>query len=465
MLRDRYDPLNLFDLVPALGMELEPVLMQLDRLLDDDRLFQTVKADLAQRAPRSLVTGRRSTPVEVILRLLVVKHLYGWSYAQTEQWVGDSLVLRQFCRIYAQRMPDATTLLRAANQIQAATLHTLLEHGVDLARTQHITRGRKLRVDSTVIETNIHHPVDSGLIVDGGRLVGRLLRRARQVVGEAATGAGQVYRQRMRSARHYLQEIVQTARRRGEEAADQMKEQYRRLLGIGRAMVRQAQAVEEQLHQRTDQAARQVADQLAQLRPQVERVLAQARRRVLLGEQVPASEKLISLVEPHTAIIRQGKPGKPVEFGRVVWLAEVEGGIVSEYKVVPGNADDAAQVWPSLDQHRRQFGKPPDLLAGDRKTQTAANEAYAKEQGVKHIVLPKAGWKSGARGAQERERWFRRGRNWRAGIEGRISGLKRQHKLKRCLYHGEAGMERWVGWGILAHDLRQIAQTLVARAA
>ena len=171
---------------------------------------------------------------------------------------------------------------------------------------------------------------------------------------------------------------------------------------------------------------------------------------------------LVSLVEPHTAIIKKGKPGKPVEFGRVIWLAEVEGGIVSEYAVLPGNADDAAQVRPSLDHHRQQFGKPPDLLAGDRKTQTAANEAYARQQGVKRVVLPKAGWKSGARGQQEQERWFKRGRNWRAGIEGRISGLKRQHKLRRCLYHGEVGMERWVGWGLIAHDLRTIASALAA---
>src|SRR5947209_1352299 len=156
MLRDRYDPLNLFDLVPNLGMELEPVLMRLDELLTDDRLFQTVKADLAQRAPRTLVTGRPSTPVECLLRLLVVKHLYGWSYPQTEQWVSDSLVLRQFTRVYTERVPDATTLLRAAHAIHPATRHTLLDHVVDLAREHKVTRGRKLRVDSTVVETNIH---------------------------------------------------------------------------------------------------------------------------------------------------------------------------------------------------------------------------------------------------------------------------------------------------------------------
>jgi IS5 family transposase len=86
---------------------------------------------------------------------------------------------------------------------------------------------------------------------------------------------------------------------------------------------------------------------------------------------------------------------------------------------LPGNADDAAPVQPSLDHHRQIFKKPPRLLAGDRKTQTAANEAYARQQGVKRIVLPKAGWRKGAGAAQERERWFRQGRNWRAGIEGR----------------------------------------------
>ena len=112
MLRDRYEPLNLFGFVPTLGMAMEPVLAQLDTLLDDDTLFQLVKADLARRRPRTRIDGRPSTPVEVVLRMLVVKHLYGWSYEQTEQWVADSLVLRQFCRVYAERVPDDTTRIR-----------------------------------------------------------------------------------------------------------------------------------------------------------------------------------------------------------------------------------------------------------------------------------------------------------------------------------------------------------------
>jgi transposase, IS5 family len=117
-----------------------------------------------------------------------------------------------------------------------------------------------------------------------------------------------------------------------------------------------------------------------------------------------------------------------------------------------------------LDHHRTLFGKPPRLLAGDRGTYSASNESYAQALGVHQVVLPKPGAKSANRISYEQQRWFRRGHDWRAGIEGRISGLKRRHKLARCLNHGEAGMERWVGWGVLAHDLRMIAQATAARA-
>ncbi len=112
MIVERYDPVNLFEFVPKLQADFEPELRELDRLLEDDGILQRLKADLARRSPHSLTRGRHSTPVEVILRLLVVKRLYQWSYGQTEHFVGDSLVLRQFCRIYFQPVPDDTTLIR-----------------------------------------------------------------------------------------------------------------------------------------------------------------------------------------------------------------------------------------------------------------------------------------------------------------------------------------------------------------
>jgi transposase, IS5 family len=162
MIVDRYDPINLFEeLVPKLNLKMEPELRELNRLLEDDVLFEQVRADLCQRYPNSARLGRYSTPVEVILRMLVVKRLYGFSYEQTEHFVSDSIVLRQSCRLYLEPAPDDTTLIRWANQIGPETLASLNERAIELAKSSKVTRGRKLRVDSTVVETNVHPPTDS----------------------------------------------------------------------------------------------------------------------------------------------------------------------------------------------------------------------------------------------------------------------------------------------------------------
>src|SRR3712207_5616737 len=237
MLRDRYAPVDLFALAPALALEFEPVLAQLDTLLDDDVLFRAVRADLARRHPRTRETGRPSTPVEVLLRMLIVRRLYGWSYAETERFVSDSLVLRQFCRLGLERAPDDTTLLRWAALIRPATLDALLDHVVALARRLKVTRGRKLRVDSTVVETAIHHPTDSGLLADGVRMLGRLVRRARPVVGGALAGVRDAFRTRTRSARRQLQRVHRAARQKGAVAEQEQRDAYARLCDVARRVV------------------------------------------------------------------------------------------------------------------------------------------------------------------------------------------------------------------------------------
>jgi transposase, IS5 family len=458
MLRERYAPMNLFDFVPALGLELDPVLSQLDHVLDDDTLFQAVKTDLAHRFPRTLLDGRPSTPVEVILRMLVVKHLYGWSYEATECWVGDSLVLRQFCRVYTEPVPDDTTLLRWANLIQPATLHHFLEHVVLLARSLKITRGRKLRIDGTVVSTNIHHPTDSTLLYDGVRVLSRMVVKAKQAIQGTTVLARSAFRDRTRSAKRQMKRIMEAARQRGAQVEARMRTAYQRLLTITATTLRQAERVGSVLMDQGTPPSRKLATALHRFVPLVQQVKTQTTRRILQGEAVPAPEKVVSLFEPHTAIIRKGKLGRPTEFGRVLWLDEVDGGIISRYAVLEGNAAEDAQLPPSLDHHLRVFQRPPRLLAGDRGLHSSANERYATTHGVAQVVLPKPGAKSAKRMAHEQQRWFRRGHNWRSGIEGRISGLKRRHQLDRCRYHGPDGMERWVGWGVIAHNLRVMAQ-------
>jgi IS5 family transposase len=346
--------------------------------------------------------------------------------------------------------------------IQPATLHRLLDHVVELARTLKVTRGRTLRMDGTVVETPIHHPTDSTLLYDGVRTLGRMLGKARPVLQQTARVAREAVRDRTRSAKRPMKRIMEAARQRGTEAADRMRTAYQRLLAITQTTVQHAQPVGAALTAQATAQGKKLAATVAHMVPLVCQVISQTTRRVLQGEVVPAAEKVVSLFEPQTAIIRKGKPGRPTEFGRVIWLDEVEGGIVSRYAVLEGNPAEDAQLPPSLDHHLRVFKHPPRLLAGDRGVHSAANERYATTHGVKHVVLPNPGAKSGKRIAYEQQRWFQQGRDWRAGIEGRISGLKRRHKLARCRYYGTAGMERWVGWGVIVHNLRVIAQATAA---
>jgi IS5 family transposase len=462
MLRDRYDPMNLFERIPTVSMQMDPILAQIDTLLDDDTIFQAVKADLLRRFPHTADDGRPSTPVEVILRLLVVKHLYHWSFPLTTRCVSDSLVLRQFCRVYFEPVPDQSTLNRWARLIQPETLHRLLDHIVHLACQLEVTHGRKLRIDGTVVETNIHHPSDSTLLNDGVRVLSRTLTKAKALLGASAGLAQDSLQDAAQHARAKMKRIMEVARQKGEAAAEQLKTTYGELVELTTGVVARAKRVQEALTGQATDGAQRVAEMLEHFIPRVEQVITQTTRRVLQGEHVPASEKVVSLFEPETAIIRKGKPGKPTEFGRVIWLDEVEGGIISRYAVLDGNPDEKAQLPPSLDHHLAQFGQPPEVLTGDRGLYSVANERYAQTHGVAEVVLPKPGKKSAKRIAYEQQLWFRAGRNWRAGIEGRISGLKRRHGLDRCRYQGDAGMERWVGLGLIAHDLRVIAQALAA---
>jgi IS5 family transposase len=466
MIVDRYEPLNLFDFVPKLQADFEPELRELDRLLEDDAILQRIKADMARRAPHSLSRGRHSTPVEVILRLFVVKRLYHWSYEATEHFVGDSLVLRQFCRIYFHAVPDDTTLIRWAKLIGPDTLQQLNDRVVELAKQLKVTRGRKLRVDSTVVETNIHYPTDSALVGDGVRVISRLLHKAKTVLGTGTELGKRVFRSRTRSVRRIAQQLHRVARRKGEEAAEELKQAYSKLLDIATQSRRQAARVREALQEQGSKQAKRVREQLDQFLPLVDQAMEQAARRVLQGESVPAKEKLLSLHEPHTQVIKRHKAGKPTEFGRKLWLGEVEGGIISEFRLLEdGGGLDHGELPASLEAHQQRFGRPPTLLAGDRGVFSPENEELAQKLKIKQIVLPKSGRVSKERKAYESQGWFRRGFRFRAGSEGRIRVLKRDFGLARCVDHGEEGMERWVGWGIVTANLAKIAETQAGRQA
>jgi IS5 family transposase len=465
MLQDRYEPDPKFWAISEqLAIQMEPELAQIDKILDDDELFQLIRSDLAQRHPHTLETGRNSTPVEVSMRMLAVKRLYQFTYRETEWHVGDSLVLRWFCRLYFQPVPDHSTLNRLALTIKPETLRTFNQRITAIASELKVTRGRKLRTDGTVVETNIAYPRDSKLLADGVRVLSRTLRRAKAVVQETTQLAAKTFRDRSRSAGHQARQIANYARRRSKSAKVEMKKAYQRLVKVTQANLQQAQTVLASLQTQHTPAAKNILAVLETFIPRVEQAVKQTKRRVIQEEKVPASEKIVSLFEPHTAVIRRGKAGKDTEFGRKVWLDEVEGGIVTRWQLLEGNPPDTEQWIPAIDHHLERFGRPPKLASGDRGVYSPENEAYARRKGVQQVVLPKPGYKSEERRKHEAQAWFKRGRRFQAGVEGRISVGKRKHGLARCLDHGEDGFDKWVGWGFIANNLTVMGRTLAAKA-
>jgi IS5 family transposase len=440
----------------------------LEQLLADPQIQLALRHDLIGTNWRALWKGCPTVPVVVTGCLAVVRRLMGWSYRTLVAEVNGSVGWRWVCQLYAQPMPNFRTVRDREARVKPKTLHLILAKVVELGQAAGITTGTRLRVDSTVIDSNIHYPTDSSLLNDAARVLSRLVRAARKLVSPTTPEEKRWFRDRHRQARRLARQIGQQARRarqKAEKSSEKSRQkEYRQLISLVSTLVAQVERIQPRLARLTDLAALGVQAMLEMYVPLVQQVIAQARQRIIEGVAVPASEKIVSLFEPHTAIIRRGK-GKPhdTEFGHKLWYAEVDGGLISEYRILPGNPPDADQLLTSLKAHQRQFGKAPRELSGDRGVYSPENERAARQQGVKRVCLPQPGAKSKARQRHERQAWFRAAWKFRSGIEGRISHLCRARGLRRCLNHGLAGLERWVGWGIIANNLAVIARHLNRR--
>ena len=443
----------------------DPILQELDEILGDPELFRLVRCDLVKHYKHSKC-GRPTVPIEVTLRLVVLRRRKQWSYRQTEQEVRDSPAYRDWVRVYDQSVPDHSTLNDLERLMRVPTLHQINERLLVLAQSQHLTQGNKLRLDASVTETNIRYPTDSGLLVDGVRLLSRWLKCAAPLLSREGLGGG-LCRNRVRSAKRRARLIRQWSRstpkqeRHRQVRQETLTHLYGELIQIASATLAQAaQAAEQLQEQKSNRVATGLLAQLLQLQPLIESVIEQARRRVLQGEAVPAQEKVASLWEPHTQIIRRGKPQPhETEFGHKVDYAEVEHGLISDWQIIArGNPPDAERLPPLLQQHCQRFGHAPHMLAGDRGLFSADNERLARSLGVVHIVLPQTGRPTPERSVYEKQDWFKKGLYFRNGIEGRISVVKRTVQLRRCPTHGFDGFERWVGMGILVANMVIIAR-------
>jgi transposase, IS5 family len=444
-----------------LDRDLQAVLSFLD---DHATLVEHVRQDLV-RGLKNPNTGRDGITPSQTLRSLILMRVKNWDYRELRERINDGYTLRTFTGFDSHPVPKHDAFNRAFHKLVPATLKQINQAVVQAAVELDLEDGKQLRVDTTVVETDIHFPTDATLLWDTVRTVTRLVEDLHRRLPRRVRG----FPNRTRSARRRMQQLE---RMTAQERHAQQESKYRQLLAITQQVLQSARQIVKKTGKikGVDVAGSLVVDsirrQIASYCELGDRVMDQTRRRVVEGEQVPAEQKVYSIFEPHTDLIKRGKIRKPLEFGHKVFLAESAQGLITGYQVLKGNPADTAQVRASLEGHQNLFDGCPELYAGDRGFYSAENVKYCEQAGVSQVCIPQCGGhKSAEREALERSAAFKKGQRFRAGIEGRISVLFRGRGMKRCRAKGHERFEVLVGAAVLANNLLRLAELLRNRKA
>src|SRR6516165_3563181 len=354
---------------------------------------------MAKRQPKNRSRGRRGSPAEVVLRLLVLKHVRNWSYEALEREVRANLVYRDFTRVGGDKMPDAKTMGRWGTAIGPQIIAHLHERMVAIARDNGVVAGRQMRVDTTVVETNIHYPTDSSLLGDGVRVLTRVMKKITAIAGDV----GARLRDRSRSVKLRVVEIARAARSKAAPGRQRLNRAYGQLLNSTSRVLGQAKRFAQDIAsgvKRAGSLTKQLAldglhEEIERMVPLVRQVMKQTRARIFHGD--PRSE------------------------GKMVKLQEAENQIVTAYQVYDRRPADSDLLIGAIDTHQARLGRIPRLVAADAAFYSANNEKAAKAKGVKRVCIPNRSTKSAAKKREQKKRWFRRGQKWRTGCEGRIS--------------------------------------------
>jgi IS5 family transposase len=365
--------------------------------------------------------------------------------------------------VAAGKVPDAKTLGRQALALGPEVIKQIHQRVVELAVENKVVQGRKMRVDTTVVETNIHYPTDSSLLGDGNRVLTRLMKKVTTLAGSAGTKM----RDRSRSVKLRVLDIARAARSKVPQSQEKLKRAYGKLLDSVSRVVGQAKRFSKEIAdgvKRSSDFMQQAALQglrreIDTMLPRIQQVIRQTKARVFGGD-THAEGKLFSIFEPSTEVIRKGKAGKPNEFGKMVKVQEGENQVVIAFEAYDQRPSDSDLLIPAVEIHQQRTGRTPNLAAGDAGFYSAKNTAMARQLGVKRISVPSRSTKSAELKREQKKRWFKQGQKWRTGCEGRISVLKRRHGLNRCRYKGVSGMTRWTGLGVIADNLINIGRAI-----
>jgi IS5 family transposase len=455
VLRETEPQATLWDaLLPEEARRLPAELQAVDAYLDDERFIAPWRALFDRRL------GRPSVPIDTLLRLLYLKHRYGLGYETLCREVADSLSWRRFCRLpLARPVPHPTTLVKLVGRAGPEVIEELNAALLTKLAQGRLLRARKLRVDTTVVEADIDYPTDADLLEHAVRKLGGLVRRVKARGAASRTR----FRDRGRAAGRRMKQLARTLRRRTGVAMAEVDRLTGEVAGIASQSLPEVQAILRNARQALtrrpgDGRLGRLLDELAETIAATQRLLAQTDQRLAGNRVIP--DRLVSLSDPDARPIRKGKPRHPTQFGYTLLLAEDERGFIADHRVERGNPPDAPQLVPAIERVAAVTGRPPGTVVGDRGFGTAANDQALEVLGVKRIGLQRNGTPGKARLALERTRRFRRLRNWRVGIEARISHLKRGFGLRRTRLRRLPGAKTWVGLGIFAYNLQRM--TVVA---
>jgi transposase, IS5 family len=442
------------------GLRLEPLLQAISDFLDDQKdVIEQVRCDLT-RGLKKAETGRSGLTPQQVLRSLVLMRVKNWNYRELRERIADGCTLRQFTDFYCLPVPRHDAFHRGFNRLTPETLKAINDLVVQAAVELGLEDGQKLRVDTTVVQTDIHHPTDNTLLWDVVRVVTRLIGRLAAALGRRRIKG---FRDRTRSARRRMQEIQRMTSR---QRQDHQTGTYRELIGIAEEVIESARTA----LRRTGKARGKdmITDlAIAETRKEIEHFCALGARVTDLcahRRAGPNGREALFDFEPHTDLIKRGKVQSPIEFGHKVFFAESARRLITQYEVLNGNPIDEQHVVISLVRHRQTFGDVPKLYGSDRGFFSERNVMSCKQQGVKVVCIPqRGGTKAPEREAYEKSREFKDGQRFRAGIEGRISVLFRGRGMKRCLAEGRERFELWVAAAVLANNLMKIAALLAER--
>jgi IS5 family transposase len=435
----------LFELLLPAGMRvLSGELAEVDRLLDDRRLFVPFRVFFDP------TEGRPSIPIETYLRLMFLKYRFGLGYGRLCVEVGDSISWRRFCRIGLEAsVPDESTIRKITRRCGPELIEALNRELLAAAHERGDVDVARVRADTTVVEADIRYPTDSGLLTAATCRIASLLRRLH------AAGVKVRFVDRTAAARAHQHSIGVWLRRRTDEAKDEVLAITGQLADLAAAAVVEATKV---LHYkaRRRRVLRMLTD-LAVLVERTERVIAQARARVG-GAQPAGATRLVSLHEPDARPIRKGRLGKPVEFGYKAQVVDNPDGLVLDHSVHIGNPSDTELLRPAIARISTHLGAAPALVTADRGYWDSAIETDLAAAGVTTVVIPRTGKASAARAAIEHADDFVDAVKWRTGCEGRVSHLKRDWAWRRTRLRGHAGARTWCAHGVFAHNVIKLVQ-------